>query len=716
MSLRRRRPLDWTRGSGRPSRRRPEGVDVIVPVYGAAPELSRCLASVVASTDLERHGLVLVIDGPQESDVEEALASHRSLAPETRFLRNEARRGFVTSVNRGMSESVRDVILLNSDTIVTSRWVEKLVDAAMSSGDVATVTPLSNHATLCSVPRAFEENLVPSGHDAESFGALVERVSARSYPRLPTGVGVCLYIRRAALDEIGPFDEEAFGIGYGEENDFCFRALASGWIHVADDATFIAHAGHRSFGAERDEAERRARRALARRHPAYVPTIARFMKEDPLAPIRARILDALGTRGSGVRRTPSRVVHLVHGYPPWQRAGTELYAAWLVEEQRRWRDVSVYARMDDRERAEGEAVEWMDEGVRVRRVTNNFMQRDPRVRNAIRHPSLERDFERFLLEERPDLVHVHHLAGHALSLARVARRLGIPIVQQIQDWFFLCARVSLFDASGARCSGPAVAKCARCAPMTRIPPAGSWSLVLHWLRRRAARRAFEAADAYVMGSRAIRRDFERAGLLHRSSPVFVIPYGVRLPVAGTRRLPVRHPVRFGFVGSMLPHKGLHVAAAAFAGLDPSRATFRAWGACTDDEYVRQAIATGGQAFTVAGPFAEGDKAGIFDSIDVLVVPSIGLESFGLVAREAMARGVPVIATNDGALAEIFEDAPCGESFPSGDTDALRAIVRRVVEDPRIVEQWRARIPPVLDARSHAERIEGVYAHVMESRR
>ena len=107
------------------------------------------------------------------------------------------------------------------------------------------MTPLSNNPTLCSVPRAFEENLIP---DIASFAARVESVSARAYPLLPTGVGFCLYIRRALVDDIGLFDARRFGDGYGEENDFCMRALARGWRHVADDATFIYHAGHRSFG------------------------------------------------------------------------------------------------------------------------------------------------------------------------------------------------------------------------------------------------------------------------------------------------------------------------------------------------------------------------------------------------------------------------------------------------------------------------------------
>src|SRR5207244_7963011 len=139
-----------------------------------------------------------------------------------------------------------------------------------------------NHATLCSVPRGFEESLLPAGHDVSSFAALVEKAAARSYPRLPTGVGVCLYIRRALLDDIGLFDAQRFGLGYGEENDFCMRALARGWLNLVDDATFIYHAGHRSFGTTRQAQERRGGKILRRLHPRYMATIAELMRRDPL--------------------------------------------------------------------------------------------------------------------------------------------------------------------------------------------------------------------------------------------------------------------------------------------------------------------------------------------------------------------------------------------------------------------------------------------------
>jgi glycosyltransferase involved in cell wall biosynthesis/GT2 family glycosyltransferase len=775
-----RRPLDWTRGAGRPPAKRPDSIDIIIPVYGAADELRPCIESVAHETDLTRHRLILVVDGPQDDAVESIVAASGAIV-----LRNERRLGFVGAVNRGMRESTSDVVLLNSDTIVTSRWIEKLIEAAYSSPDIGTVTPLSNHATLCSVPQAFEENLLPSGFDVASFAALIESTSARSYPRLPTGVGFCLYIRRALLDDIGFFDSAKFGFGYGEENDFCMRALSRGWLNIADDATFIYHAGNRSFGSSRTRLRRRAQTTLRRLHPRYLATIAAFMKSDPMADVRARIRIALGGREWGVgsrndaeSRQPitdnrqlaeaieiesgsnaslrpptpdSRlpvILHLVHGWPPFQHAGTELYAYWLAQQQKAAHDVAVYVRAADPTRMHGETFELFDDGVRVRFITNNFTARNPFRRNAIRDRLIERDFERFLRDTRPDLLHIHHLAGHTFSLAGVAKRLGIPIVLQIQDWWFLCARVNLYDRDGNRCSGPSPAKCARCATLTTVAPASLNNRLLHDVRRSAARSAIRACDVYVAGSEAIRDDYIRAGVIPESKPFHVLPYGVRIaPPVEPRALwtaaapaaafgaqdrvsddrkrwlapaqsrvvdAARRPIRFGYVGSISPHKGIHVAVDAMREIDPSEASLHIWGDVDafPDYACELRERTGAASVIFEGRFNEEDKPRVFASMDVLLVPSIGLESFGLAAREAMTCGVPVIASEGGALSEMFKPGQCGEFFLAGDSAALRRILLRVVDNPSIIDLWSANIPLPKRDDVHAREIERVYDSVL----
>ena len=693
-------------------------LDVVVPVYGAAAFFRRCLSTVLAHTDLGRHRLVVVLDGPGQEESRQALGRVPAGANLV-VLENAERRGFVASVNTGMAASDRDVVLLNSDTEVTARWLEKLQAAAYSDPAVATVTPFSNDATLCSLPRSFAANALPAGLDVDGFGRVVEERSRREYPRIPTGVGVCLYIKRKVLDAIGAFDEARFGLGYGEESDFCARALEAGFVHVLDDATFVFHAGRRSFGASREVRARRAARVMRRLHPGYMPTIAAFMREDPLLAARDRVREGLRPpRRPLAPDLPRSVVHLVHGWPPWNSAGTEVYARGLALRQARDREVAVFARIADPGRPLGEATELLDGGARVRLLVNNFTQRDPLSRNALRDPRLRADFERFLDEQRPALVHVHHLAGHAASLVAAIRARRLPFVFQVQDWWEPCARTNLLLPSRELCAGPGPGKCARCLPLTSLPPAALTNRSLYLWRGRVLRRALEAADAVVMGSRFIADSYRDLGWLPRSARV--IPYGVE--TAGGAKSPRRAPslpLRFAVIGSIMPHKGVHVAVEAFRGLDPERATLDVWGDATIlPAYTRELQAAASPAVRFRGRFAEAEKDAIYAGIDVLIVPSLGLESFGLVVHEALDHGVGVLASRRGALIEALDGGERGALFTPGRADELRALLDGLCQRPERVARWSeaASSAAVKTMDAHAVEMDGVYREALARRR
>jgi molybdenum cofactor synthesis domain-containing protein len=407
------------------------------------------------------------------------------------------------------------------------------------------------------------------------------------------------------------------------------------------------------------------------------------MKEDPLREVRQRITAATsprpappstsprpakrgeGGRRPGEGRLPTRVTHLVHGWPPYQHAGTELYAYWLVQQQLQWRDVSVFTRMANSSRKQGEAVELNDHGARVRLVTNNFVQRDPFARNAMRDATFERSFERFLREEQPELLHIHHLAGHAFSLARVARRLGIPVVQQIQDWWSLCGRVNLFDFQWQRCSGPALGKCARCAPLTGIAPAPLWNRALHLARRAAARTSLAAADAYVMGSQFIHDDYARAGLLAKGREVFVLPYGVQASRLRPRGVPPR-----GTPETDSPGEFRRAGRPAVAGETPALRTIRISQTLPPGTNIRKRgeDMRAGDTVLRAGSVIRAGEIGVLAGVQKTHV-SVG-------RRPAIA----ILSTGD-ELVEIDQPRPFGKIVNSNSW-SIEALVREAGAIPR----------------------------------
>ena len=264
-------------------------IDIVIPVYKGEEETRRCIESVLAARQAVETRVVVVDDATPEPAISRSLDA-LAAAGRVTLLRNERNLGFVRSANRGMENAAgRDVILLNSDTEVANDWVDRLRAAAYRDERVATVTPFSNNATICSYPFEGWEGRIPGTLGLERLDQLVARANAGKALDIPTAVGFCMLIRRDAIDALGMFDAERFGRGYGEENDFCMRAGKAGWRNVLAADVFVFHRGSVSFSEERHELTRANANALVAVHPDYPEKVHAFLRHDPAAPLRAAV-------------------------------------------------------------------------------------------------------------------------------------------------------------------------------------------------------------------------------------------------------------------------------------------------------------------------------------------------------------------------------------------------------------------------------------------
>lgn len=245
-------------------------VDVIVCVHNALEDVRRCLETVEQYTNTP-YRLILVDDGSDEPTAN-FLKSY-SKSHECTLLRSDQATGYTRAANRGIQASTGEFfVLLNSDTIVTPGWVDKMVACAEAGEKVGVVGPLSNTASWQSIPRIedmgdWASNPLPFGVTVEMMGERVDAASDRLYPDMKLLNGFCLLIRRKLIDEIGALDEENFGAGYGEEDDFNLRARNAGWRLALADDTYIYHAQSRSYSSEKRKLlSQRAGKILADKH------------------------------------------------------------------------------------------------------------------------------------------------------------------------------------------------------------------------------------------------------------------------------------------------------------------------------------------------------------------------------------------------------------------------------------------------------------------
>jgi len=231
-------------------------VDIVIAVHEALPHVQRCVESVLRHTDPAAR-IILVNDGcgPECSAW---LRRAVTATPRLELVEHAMNRGYTCAANSGLRQARAPyVVLLNSDTIVTSGWLAGLLRCAESSPAIGIVGPLSNAASWQSVPHVhdadgrFAVNRLPEGYSADDFARLVGQLSQRAYPRTPLVNGFCMLIKQPLLERLGLLDELNFAAGYGEENDYCLRAVDAGFeLAIADDV-YVYHAKSQSFGAER---------------------------------------------------------------------------------------------------------------------------------------------------------------------------------------------------------------------------------------------------------------------------------------------------------------------------------------------------------------------------------------------------------------------------------------------------------------------------------
>lgn len=266
----------------------PDIVDIVVPVFRGERETRACLESVLSSRVATPHEVVVIDDASPEPALSAWL---RGLADAGRItlVRHEANRGFVASANEGMAlHPSRDVVLLNSDTEVAPGWLDRLAAHARTDPSIATATPFSNNATICSYPRTLVPNPLPDGESVASIDEALAAANAARDVEIPTAVGFCMHISRRALDRIGAFDEARYGAGYGEEVDFCMRAARAGMRNVIAGDVFVRHVGEVSFGSEGTDRRARAQSIVDELHPEFQVRLRELLANDPVMPLRRR--------------------------------------------------------------------------------------------------------------------------------------------------------------------------------------------------------------------------------------------------------------------------------------------------------------------------------------------------------------------------------------------------------------------------------------------
>ena len=620
---------------------RPVPVDVVIPIHRGLAETLACIDSVLPT--LPRGARLIAVDDaspdPALRAALDALARRRRIT----LIRLPENRGFPGAANAGIAAApARDVVLLNSDTLVPPGWLDRLRAAAYAAPGIGTVTPFTNDGTILSYPDPAGGNPAPDLPATIATDALAQKANGPAPIDIPVGVGFCLYIRRACLDMTGPLREDLFAQGYGEENDLCLRARHHGWRNVAAPNVFVAHVGATSFGPARQHLVRRNAAILARLHPGYDALVAAHVAADPLHPARRR-MDAL--RWATTRAHTGSVLLLTHaGGGGVDRVVQDRATAIAATGQRPillkpWRSPAN------------------EPGLRISTPSHATpSQATPNL--AYRLPAELDALLRLLRATRPTRIELHHTLGHDPAIAGLVAGLRIPLTSIVHDYARFCPRIALVGTERRYCGEPDIPGCEAC-----IADLGSLLEDDPPVRTLLARSATELARATSI----VAPSADAAARIRRHFPGIapeVEPWEDDSRLPPLTPAPPASTLRIVVPGAIGVEKGFEVllACARDARARNLPISFTVVGFTADDERL---MAAG--PVHVTGEYAETEATALIreQRAHLALIPSVWPETWCFALSRAWEAGLPTAVFDLGAQAERVRSTGRGWIFPLG---------------------------------------------------
>ncbi len=393
----------------------------------------------------------------------------------------------------------------------------------------------------------------------------------------------------------------------------------------------------------------------------------------------------------------------------------------------------------------GEVEDYEFDGVPVRRLGRPEEGPSRPYRLNYENEEMALGVRDYALEFQPDIVHAMHLQGLSVSVLDVFEELNLPVIYTAADFWTVCPVVDLLRHDGKMCSGPDVSHCIRCVAGRNPDPRTNKRANLPGVATAAAgllsrtplsRRSGALRQVADIGERPeyIREKMKSVdlvlayteltrGLLSRNGVgvgnTIVSHYGVNTGLSEEARK-LRQPsrtLRFGFLGTLAPHKGPDLLLRAFRSLPPDLDTTLDVHGPVNGAYGEKltSLTASDPRIRLRGAFAREELTDVLAEIDALVVPSRWYENAPGVIFEAFAAGMPVISTDLGGMSEFVHHGENGLLFELNDINGLTEQMRRLIEEPGLLQRLHDGIGPVKTESQYVDELEAIYNGIIDGK-
>ena len=259
--------------------------DIVIPVYKSPEWVKLCVYSIFKNTSLDVLEHVYLINDCDDELTINCLNNLKQKYSKIVILQNEKNLGFIGSTNRGMRESTADyVLLLNTDCIISKGTIEKMISHCEKNRKIGLICPISSNAANLTL------EMFP-GFSFMSMDSLLEKKFKGLNFDACTVVGNCLMVTKECIKKTGYLDE-AYGMGYGEETDYQFKAMEQGFEAKVAIDTYVFHKAEVSFGTSKEKQERLQKNRdlfFSRWSDQYNELMQKYQKNDPIEYINSHL-------------------------------------------------------------------------------------------------------------------------------------------------------------------------------------------------------------------------------------------------------------------------------------------------------------------------------------------------------------------------------------------------------------------------------------------
>ena len=635
--------------------------DVIVPVYNGLDALKKCVVTLLKFTD-SKHSITFYNDASPDGNIQIYLDELSNQHNQIHVIHNPTNLGYLLNVNNAMQSSKKDIILLNSDTQVTENWLDEL-DIIANNDEVGVVCPLSDNATILSLEYKYHDKINK-----------LKKLSGQWYP-IPTAVGSCMLIKRSIIDEFGGFDEY-YHPGYGEECDYSMKLRLAGYNIACAPASFVYHSGSESFGKNSETLKQQHQHLLDLRWPNYSKEIQEFMENNPLRTVEDFLYNCDKT---------NTVLHAVHGLA--NLGGVELFTKELLHSLPNFSH-TVMAPCSHQIDGQTASTINLSETIRLINYEFNNKKNFNKIanRNAdLYQQELDIQFVRQLFYGNHELVHFHSFVGiGSLIWPLICQKLDIPYIVSLHDHYSICTNFSLLTNNYSQYCN-------------KIISSENDNDCLNCLKQMTSYSQYSSKD-YLKSRNKIWYQI----LMHAKKlivpneyldNVLTLKYGEKIKNKTLQIEPYFYPnkpndavlnnkdvLNIAFLGTFSFEKGAQLFIEAFKKIGPSKINWHIIGK-VHPMYRNQLKPLNIKSI---GAYNRNNLTKILSPIDLVVLPSMHPETYGITLTEAWLNHVPVICSDIGAYKQRISHGNNGLLFTSGDYTSLQKCIENTIKDPTLL--------------------------------